>query len=107
MVYIYKKKSGLKIYYYLRASERKDGKVLVKDIAYLGSSLEEVKKSLKDKKYYSEIRKAYKTIHSFLESNKYVESIIKRKYIDELLVFVRGELEKVEAKEVKKEEMKK
>ena len=86
MVYIYKKKSGSRIYYYLRASERNNGKILVKDIAYLGNSLEEVKKSLNNKKYSSQIRKAYKTIHNFLESNKYVEDIIKLKLKkDELL----------------------
>jgi len=49
----------------LRASERNNGKILVKDIAYLGNSLEEVKKSLNNKKYSSQIRKAYKTIHNY------------------------------------------
>lgn len=76
MVYIYKKKIGEKSYYYLRASERKDNKIVVKDIAYLGNSLEEVKKSLEKMPKYSEkIRKAYKTIHNFLESNRYLEKV--------------------------------
>ena len=74
MVYIYKKTLGTKIYYYLRASERKQGKIITKDIAYLGSSLEEVKKALINLPKYSEqIRKAYKTINNFLESNHYLE----------------------------------
>lgn len=74
MVYLYKKTLGTKTYYYLRASERKQERVIVKDIAYLGSSLEEVKKSLENLPKYSEqIRKAYKTIRNFLESNHYLE----------------------------------
>lgn len=74
MVYIYKKPVGEKIYYYLRASERKNRKIVIKDIAYLGSSLDEVKKSLENlPKYSDKIRKAYKTIHNFLESNRYLE----------------------------------
>jgi Fic family protein len=80
MVYIYKKKVGAKTYYYLRASERKGEKVFAKDIAYLGSSLDEVKKNLeKLPKYSAQIRKAYKTIHNFLESNRYVEKIKEKK----------------------------
>ena len=43
MVYIYKKIIGEKSYYYLRASQRKNGKLMVKDIAYLGKSIENVK----------------------------------------------------------------
>ncbi len=74
MVYIYKKTVGDKIYYYLRASERKKGKIIIKDITYLGNSLEEVKKELNNLPKYSEqIRKAYKTINNFLESNHYLE----------------------------------
>ena len=74
MVYIYKKIVGDKIYYYLRASERKKGKIIIKDIAYLGNSLEEIKKELNNLPKYSEkIRKAYKTINNFLESNYYLE----------------------------------
>ena len=76
MVYVYKKKVGGKIYYYLRASERKEDKVAVKDIAYLGDSLEEAKKALDNlPSYAKQIRKAYKTIHNFLESNRYIEKI--------------------------------
>ncbi len=76
MVYIYKKPVGNKTYYYLRASERKNGKVIVKDVAYLGSSLKDVKKNLENLPKYSEkIRRAYKTIHNFLESNRYLQKV--------------------------------
>src|SRR3989338_2217640 len=76
MVYIYKKAIGEKTYYYLRASERKGNRILVKDIAYLGTSLEDVKKTLNTLPLYAEqIRKAYKTIHHFLESNHYLEKV--------------------------------
>lgn len=76
MVYIYKKTTGAKTYYYLRASIRKQGKIVIKDVAYLGSSLEDVKKALeKLPKYKEQIRKAYRTINNFLESNRYVEKV--------------------------------
>src|SRR3989344_8934874 len=76
MVYIYKKITGTNTYYYLRASERKGNRILVKDIAYLGTSLEDVKKTLNTLPSYAEqIRKAYKTIHHFLESNHYLEKV--------------------------------
>ena len=76
MVYIYKKVIGEKTYYYLRASKRKDNKIITKDIAYLGSSIEDVKRTLeKLPKYSDKIRKAYKTINHFLESNAYLEKI--------------------------------
>lgn len=81
MVYIYKKKRADKIYYYLRASVKKKGKVVTKDIAYLGSSLKDVVKSLSNipQKYKVEIRKAYKTIHRFLEANYYIDVVKSKK----------------------------
>ncbi len=58
----------------MRASLRKGEKILVKDIAYLGGSIEEVQKALQQlPKYNGQIRKAYKTIHHFIESNRYRE----------------------------------
>jgi Fic family protein len=76
MVYIYKKTVGGKEYYYLRVSKRRGSKVLVKDIAYLGNSIDDVKNSLERLPKYSEdIRKAYKTINNFLESNRFIEKI--------------------------------
>ena len=96
MVYIYKKKAGERTYYYLRASKRKGDKVIVKDIAYLGSTLDEVKNSLeKPNKYSPQIRKAYRSIHNFLESNKYLEKAKKLKLkMDPLLG---GRLAEIEA----------
>ena len=74
MVYIYKKPVGNKNYYYLRASEKKGKKLITKDIAYLGSSIDEVKSNLdKLSEYKEKIRKSYKIINSFLESNHFLE----------------------------------
>jgi Fic family protein len=74
MVYIYKKIIGKKPYYYLRASKRKGKKVIVKDLAYLGSSIKDVKKNLDNlPKYKDQIRKTYRTINLFLESDYYLE----------------------------------
>ncbi len=87
MVYIYKKTIGNKIYYYLRASERKGKKVIVKDIAYLGSSIKDVKKALEKLPQYKEkIRKAYRTINNFLESNHYIEKVRKLKFKKDLFL---------------------
>ena len=66
MVYIYKKPIGNKIYYYLRASEKKGKKLITKDIAYLGGTIEEVKSNLdKISEYKEKIRRSYKIINSF------------------------------------------
>ncbi|MFA6023338.1 MAG: Fic family protein [Candidatus Pacearchaeota archaeon] len=76
MVYIYKKIVSGKSYYYLRASKRSGKRILTKDIAYLGNSIEEVKKALdRLSGQKKEIRKAYRTINLFLESNYYLEKI--------------------------------
>jgi len=76
MVYIYKKIVGNIPYYYLRVSERKGTKVIAKDIAYLGGSISDVKKSLDNlTQYKDKIRKAYKKIHMFIESNHYLEKV--------------------------------
>ncbi|MEK6927471.1 MAG: Fic family protein [Nanoarchaeota archaeon] len=74
MVYIYKKPIGNKSYYYLRASSKKGKKLVTKDIAYLGSSIDEVKLSLdKLSEHKDQIRKSYNVINSFLESNHFLE----------------------------------
>lgn len=96
MVYIYKKVIGEKTYYYLRVSVRKGKKVIAKDIAYLGNSIEEVKKNLdKLSDYKEEIRKAYKTINSFLESNYYLEKIKSLKLKKE--GFLKEKLDEIES----------
>ena len=80
MVYIYKKTVGGKIYYYLRASERQKGKVISKDIAYLGNNITIVKKELnKLSKYKKNIEKSYRKINLFLESNHFLEETKKLK----------------------------
>ncbi len=87
MVYIYKKTIGEKSYYYLRASQRKGDKIIVKDIAYLGSSIKDVKVALeKLPKYNDGVRKAYKTINNFLESNRYLEKVQQLKLKKEELI---------------------
>ena len=87
MVYIYKKNVGGKNYYYLRASVRKGSKVISKDIAYLGDSIKKTKKALaKLTKYKSEIKKSYRKINLFLESNYYLELAKEKKLkVDSLL----------------------
>lgn len=87
MVYIYKKKVGDKNYYYLRASLKK-GKVLVtKDLVYLGSSAENAKKTFNQiKDYKDEIRKSYKKISSFLETNRYLDIVKKQKLKSDVLL---------------------
>ncbi|MFH1391175.1 MAG: Fic family protein [Candidatus Diapherotrites archaeon] len=80
MVYIYKKIVSGKIYYYLRTSKRKNGKVISKDVAYLGNNIESVKKKLvKLPKYKKDIEKAYRKINLFLESNHFLEEVKKLK----------------------------
>ena len=72
MVYIYKKIIGNKGYYYLRASKRKDGKQITKDIAYLGGTIEEARKNFpKIAKNKQEIKKSYRKINLFLETEYY------------------------------------
>jgi len=95
MVYIYKKLAGGKPYYYLRVSERKGKRVIAKDIAYLGNSLDEVRKSLEKKEYKEKVRKTYKTIHNFIESNHWLEKTknLKLKKDD----FLGKKLEEIEA----------
>lgn len=88
MVYIYKKPTSKgKNYYYLRASEKKGQKLVTKDIAYLGSSIDEVKTNLENlPKYKDKIRKSYKIINTFLESNHFLEKAKKLKLKQDTLL---------------------
>ncbi|MBI2629183.1 Fic family protein [Candidatus Pacearchaeota archaeon] len=96
MVYIYKKIVSGKPYYYLRASKRSGKRIITKDIAYLGNSIEDVRKSLeKIPEYKEEIRKAYRTINLFLESNYYLEKIKSQKLKKDELI--KDKLEEIEA----------
>ena len=95
MVYIYKKVIGNKPYYYLRASERKGNKVIIKDLAYLGNSIEAARKALNNPRFKDRIRKAYKTIHNFIESNHYLEKVNSLKLKKD--IFLDKKLPEVEA----------
>jgi len=96
MVYVYKKIIGKKPYYYLRVSEKKGKKAVSKDLAYLGSSIKEAKKALDNLPQYKEkIRKAYKTIHNFLESNHFLEKARALKLKED--GFLGGRLAEIEA----------
>ncbi len=90
MAYIYKKNVGGKPYYYLRISKRINSKVVAKDIAYLGNNISEIQKKLDalPKKHQTGIRKGYRNIKNFIESNHYLNKVKKLKkddYLDEEL----------------------
>jgi len=96
MVYVYKKVVGVKPYYYLRASARKGVKVVSKDIAYLGNSVNEARKSLVNLPQFREkIDKAYRKINLFLEYNHFLEQVQKAKPKTDL--FLKESLLSVEA----------
>ena len=78
MAYIYKKIVAGKDYYYLRVSKRQGKRIIAKDIAYLGSTLDEVRAALV-KLPQKQVRVAYKTINRFLESNTWIEQVKKLK----------------------------
>jgi len=98
MVYIYVKRVGGKKYYYLRMSKRVNGKIVVKDVAYLGDDLSKMEQTIDalEKKYKDQIRKSYKTLKRFLDSNIYLEKIKKMK-IKSIPYLEADELEQVEA----------
>lgn len=86
MAYIHKKIIGNQTYYTLRISERKGDRVITKDICPLGTDLSKIKIGDLEKRYHEEIRKSYRVIKRFLESNTYekkAESLKLKK--DELL----------------------
>ena len=75
MVYIYKKIIGSQPYYYLRASVRKNEKTVNKDIKYLGSDLESIKRNITNipVKYSDEIRKSYKREIKIIKKSSKIE----------------------------------
>ncbi len=95
MAYIYKKTIGGKDYYYLRVSKRKGAKTFTKDVAYLGSSIAEVKQNL-SRLPEKEIRAAHKTITRFIETNTFLEQAKKLK-LRQTPYLSKGILEQVEA----------
>jgi Fic family protein len=74
MAYIYRKVVGDNEYYYLRASKRQGSKIVAKDVAYLGSTLDEARLAI-SKLPARQVRDAYKTINSFLERNTFLERV--------------------------------
>ena len=73
MVYVYKKTINGKDYYYLRISEKKGKRIIVKDVAYLGNDIQKLREKLNNLSDYKDnIRKAYKKINLFIESNYYL-----------------------------------
>jgi Fic family protein len=96
MAYIHVKRIGDKKYYTLRISVRKGDKVIAKDLCNLGSDLSEIKIENLEKKYKKEIRKSYRTIKKFLDSNYYLEKAkkLKQKKDD---YFTKEQLEKINA----------
>lgn len=77
MVYLYKKIVKEKPYYYLRMSKRAGGKVISKDIAYLGSDISKIQPKISKlpDKYKLEIRKTYRNINKFIESEHYLNKV--------------------------------
>jgi len=98
MVYIYKKTIHGKSYYYLRLSKKIKGKVVVKDIAYLGFDISKIQSKL-DKLptlYKKDIRKAYRNIQKFIQTEYFLRKVRESKlkkdpYLDKIL------LEEIEA----------
>lgn len=87
MAYIYEKIISGKSYYYLRISKKVKNKLVVKDIAYLGTDIEKIQEKIDKipKKYSPEIRKSYNNIKKYINSNYYlkkVEKIKSDKYIE-------------------------
>lgn len=77
MAYIYEKTIHGKSYYYLRISKRVKGKTIKKDIAYLGNDKAKIAEKL-DKlgaANKAEIRKTYRNIKKYLETEHYLEKV--------------------------------
>ena len=88
MVYLYKKIVNGNPYYYLRLSKKIKGKIVVRDIAYLGNDISKIESKIPSK-YKKEIRKAHRNIKKFIESEYYQKKITKLKdnsYLDKKLL---------------------
>lgn len=73
MAYIHAKRVGDKIYYTLRISVKKNGRVITKDLCNLGDDLAKIDIDSLEMKYKDKIRKSYRILKKFLESNIYLE----------------------------------
>lgn len=77
MAYIYKKTIHGKPYYYLRISKRIKGKIIVKDIAYLGNDASRLEGKMEElpSLYKKELRKAYRNIKKFIQEEYYLKKV--------------------------------
>lgn len=75
MAYIHSKIINGRPYYYLRIDTKENNRRIIKDIAYLGNDLSKINidKLLDNSKYKKEIRKSYKIITKFINSNYYID----------------------------------
>lgn len=80
-MYIYKKKINNKIYYYLRISKRENNKLIVKDIANLGTDPDKIRDKIKllEKEYSKEIRKSIRTINRTIDYEHFKKKIKEQK----------------------------
>jgi Fic family protein len=81
MAYIYRKVVNEKPYYYLRVSKRVNGKVVVKDVAYLGNDSSKIGERVAElpSLHKSQIRDAYRNIRKFVEQEHYHKQVGKVK----------------------------
>jgi Fic family protein len=80
MAYLYKKIIHGRPYYYLRISKRINGKIVVKDVAYLGSDITTVECKLdKLHTYAKDIRKGYRHIKKFIQTEHYIKHVRDKK----------------------------
>ena len=98
MAYVYKKIIHGKPYYYFRISKRVKGKIVVKDIAYLGNDASKIENKLKSLpiKYKKDIRKAYRNIKKYIQEEYYLKKVKKLK-LKEDPYLNRKTLEEIEA----------
>lgn len=92
MAYIYRKIINGNPYYYLRISKRVKGKIIVKDVAYLGNNISKINQS----KYKNEIRNSYRNIKKYIQEEHYIKKI-KSKKIKISDYFDLRDLEEIEA----------
>ncbi len=96
MAYIHTKRIGDKNYYTLRISVREKGNVITRDLCNLGTDLSKIKIDQLEKKYKREIRKSYRTIKKFLETDYYLKKAKKVK-LKKTEYFTKEQLENIEA----------
>lgn len=96
MAYIHKKQIGNQTQYTLRISVREGSRVIAKDLANLGTDLSKIKIEDLEKNYSKEIRKSYKTIKKFLQSNHYLE-LAKQSKLKSQELLTKEQLEEIEA----------